>query len=299
MSSPKKAAARIAVIGGSGLYDIPGLAKRREKSVRTPFGAPSSPVLLGELAGVPCAFLARHGRGHTLLPGEVNSRANIWALKSLGVERVLSISAVGSLKEELAPRDFVIPDQVVDETKGRPSTFFGGGLVAHVAFDRPFCADAARLLGERARELGIRCHQGGTLICMEGPAFSTRAESEYHRRQGYDIIGMTALPEAKLAREAELCYAQAALVTDYDCWKDGEEVSSAKVVENLSCNVANAQRLIAAAVAPLAALPRSCRCATALAGAVFTDPRRADRRAARRLGLLVDKYLKPEPRKPS
>jgi 5'-methylthioadenosine phosphorylase len=282
----------VGVIGGSGLYDMPGLTARREVRVRTPFGAPSGPVLLGKLSGVPCAFLPRHGRGHVLLPGEVNSRANIWALKSLGVEQVVSISAVGSLKEELPPRDFVFPDQLVDETKGRASTFFGSGLVAHAAFDRPFCADEARLLHEAARGLGLSAHLGGTLVCMEGPAFSTKAESEYHRRQGYDLIGMTAVPEAKLAREAELCYAAACLVTDYDCWKEGEEVSSGKVVENLHVNAANAQRLLAAAVPALAARRRACRCPEALAGAIFTDPAHADRKTLRRLDLLVGRHLK-------
>jgi 5'-methylthioadenosine phosphorylase len=287
-----KTLACLAVIGGSGLYDIPGIAGRREIRVKTPFGPPSGPILLGELSDVPCAFLPRHGRGHTLLPSEVNSRANIWALKSLGVERVISISAVGSLRKELPPRDFVFPDQLVDETRGRPSTFFGAGLVAHVAFDHPFCAEQSRLLRERARGLGIRAHAGGTLVCMEGPAFSTKAESQYHRRQGYDVIGMTAVPEAKLAREAELCYAPVCLVTDYDCWKAGEEVSSGQVVENLAVNVANAQRLLAAAAPALAARRRLCRCATALAGAIFTDPRRADRRALRKLDLLVGRHLK-------
>jgi len=287
-----KNAAFLAVIGGSGLYDMPAITGRREVRVKTPFGAPSGPILLGELSGVACAFLPRHGRGHTWLPGEVNSRANIWALKSLGVERVIAISAVGSLKEKLPPRDFVLPDQLVDETKGRPSTFFGAGLVAHVAFDHPFCAEQSRLLHEHARGLGIRAHAGGTLVCMEGPAFSTKAESEYHRRQGYDIIGMTALPEARLAREAELCYAPVCLVTDYDCWKEGEEVSSGQVVANLTVNVANAQRLLAAAVPALASRRRLCRCATALAGAIFTDPERADRRTLRKLDLLVGRHLK-------
>ncbi len=282
----------LAVIGGSGLYDMPGITGRRDIRVKTPFGPPSSPILLGDLSGVACAFLPRHGRGHTRLPCEVNSRANIWALKALGVERVVAISAVGSLKEELPPRDLVFPDQLVDETKGRPSTFFGDGLVAHVAFDNPFCAEQSRLLHERARGLGIRAHTGGTLVCMEGPAFSTRAESEYHRRQGYDIIGMTALPEAKLAREAELCYAPICLVTDYDCWKEGEEVSSSKVVDNLAVNVTNAQRLLAAAIPALAARRRLCRCATALAGSIFTDPKLADRRTLRKLDLLVGRYLK-------
>jgi 5'-methylthioadenosine phosphorylase len=284
--------ASLAVIGGSGLYDMPGIAGRRELRLKTPFGPPSGHILLGELSGIACAFLPRHGRGHTRLPCEVNSRANIWALKSLGVERVIAVSAVGSLKENLPPRDFVFPDQLVDETKGRPSTFFGAGLVAHIAFDHPFCAEQSRLLHAQARRLGIRAHAGGTLVCMEGPAFSTKAESEYHRRQGYDIIGMTALPEAKLAREAELCYAPVCLVTDYDCWKAGEEVSSGKVVENLAINVSTARRLLAAAVPALAARRRLCRCATALDGAIFTDPERASRRALRKLDLLVGGRLK-------
>jgi len=282
----------LAVIGGSGLYCMPDITNPEEVRIKTPFGPTSAPILLGSISSTPCAFLARHGRGHVLLPSEVNSRANIWALKSLGVERIISISAVGSLKEELAPRDFVFPDQLVDETKGRCSTFFGAGLVAHVAFDHPFCARQSQLLYRHAQGLGLRCHQGGTLVCMEGPAFSTRAESEYHRRMGYAIIGMTALPEAKLAREAEICYSSVSLVTDYDCWKDGEEVSSSQVLENLSVNVTNAQRLIARALAELAALPRDCRCAAALSAAIFTNPEHIDRRTARRLGPIVAKRLK-------
>jgi len=280
----------LAVIGGSGLYDMPGLTRRRELRLHTPFGAPSGPVLLGELSGVACAFLPRHGPGHTLLPSEINNRANIWALKSLGAQSVISVSAVGSLRQKLAPRDFVFPDQVVDETKGRAGTFFGGGLVAHVAFDRPFCPETAHLLAAQARGLGLRVHEGGTLVCMEGPAFSTKAESEYHRRQGYDVIGMTALPEAKLAREAELCYAQASLVTDYDCWKEGDEVSSAKVADNLAANADNARRLLKAAAPALAARTRRCRCAAALSGAVFSQ--RLDRASRRRLGPLLDRYCR-------
>ena len=282
----------VGFIGGSGLYSMPAIAQPREVRVRTPFGAPSAPILIGRLRGVPCAFLARHGRGHALLPSEINARANIWALKSLGVEKVVAVSAVGSLRETLAPRDFVFPDQLVDRTKGRLSTFFGGGIVAHVAFDHPFCAEQSALLFARTRSLRIRCHQGGTLVCMEGPAFSTKAESEYHRRQGFDLVGMTSCPEAKLAREAGLCYSSTALVTDYDCWKEGEEVSSAKVLENLACNVANAQRLLTASVEEIAARPRSCRCARALDGAIVTDPARIDRRAARRLNLLLGRRLK-------
>ncbi|MDD5656400.1 MAG: S-methyl-5'-thioadenosine phosphorylase [Elusimicrobia bacterium] len=282
----------VGIIGGSGLYDMPGLERPRQIRIKTPFGPPSAPVLVGLLRGVPCAFLARHGPGHVLLPSELNGRANIWALKSLGVERLVSISAVGSLREELAPRDFVFPNQLVDRTRGRISTFFGDGIVAHVAFDRPFCDEQSELLRARAEALGIRCHRGGTLVCMEGPAFSTKAESEYHRRMGWDLVGMTSCPEAKLAREAELCYSPVALVTDYDCWKEGEEVSSSKVVENLSHNVANAQKLLAEAATGLAARPRGCRCGQALAGAIFTDPARVGRRAARRLDLLTGRRLK-------
>lgn len=284
--------AKIAVIGGSGLYDMPSVVDRREVTVVTPFGDPSGPILLGRLGGVACAFLPRHGKGHVLLPSEIPARANIWALKSLGVERVVAVTAVGSLKEELAPRHFVFPDQLVDETKGRPSTFFGGGLVAHVAFDKPFCAAQADLLHASCRDLGVVARRGGTYCCMEGPAFSTRAESEYHRRQGYDVIGMTASPEAKLAREAELCYAVVALVTDYDCWKEGEEVSSELVVQNLTANVTNAQRLLERALPRLAELARACRCAHALEGALFSNPKAMSKAALKRLDLLVGPYVK-------
>ena len=294
-----RAGCRVAIIGGSGLYDMPGLAETRELRLKTPFGNPSGPLLIGRLAGVPCAFLARHGRGHTLLPSEINARANIWALKSLGAGRIIAVSAVGSLKEEIAPRDFVFPDQLVDETKDRTTTFFGQGIVAHVAFDRPFCADSSRLMFEQASRLGLRAHAGGTLVCMEGPAFSSRAESLAHRRLGYDIIGMTAIPEAKLAREAELCYAPISLVTDYDCWKEGAEVSASQIMDNLAANTANAHRLIVAAVSALAALPRHCPCAAALARAVSTDPRHLNRRTAKKLELIVGKYLKPTGRTPS
>ncbi len=286
-----KTNALIGIIGGSGFYDMPGLSARRVRRVKTPFGNPSGPILLGTLEDVPCAFLARHGAGHTLLPSEINGRANIWALKSLGVERILSVSAVGSLKEELAPRDFVFPDQLVDKTKGRTSTFFGEGIVAHVTFDRPFCAELSRLMFAKASSLGIRAHAGGTLVCMQGPAFSTKAESLTHRRLGYDIIGMTASPEAQLAREAEICYAPMSLVTDYDCWKQGAEVSPSQIVDNLAANTANAQRLIAAIVPALAALPRRCPCSSALAHAILTAPAQLDRRTAGKLGLIVGKYV--------
>ncbi|MBI2361850.1 MAG: S-methyl-5'-thioadenosine phosphorylase [Elusimicrobia bacterium] len=282
---------RLAVIGGSGLYQMKGVSDVREVRLKTPFGAPSDAVVTGTVGGVRVAFLPRHGRGHRLLPGEVPGRANIWALKSLGVERIVSVSAVGSLREELAPRHFVFPDQLADETKGRPSTFFGKGVVAHVAFAHPFCADMAALLHAQARTLGITAHKGGTYICMEGPLFSTKAESLMHRQLGYSVIGMTASPEAKLAREAEVCYTPVALVTDYDCWKEDDHVSTEKVIEHLLANVENAQRLLAAALPKLAELPRQCACASALKGAVFTDPKAMDKKTKRALGPLIGKYL--------
>lgn len=290
-SKKKDGPVRLGVIGGSGLYQLEGATDVREVRVKTPFGSPSDAVILATVAGVRAAFLPRHGRGHRLLPGEVPARANIWALKSLGVERIVSISAVGSLREEVAPRHFVVPDQLADETKGRPSTFFGKGVVAHVAFAHPFCSDMAGLLHDQSLELGIVSHSGGTYICMEGPLFSTKAESLMHRQLGYSIIGMTAIPEAKLAREAEICYQPVALVTDYDCWKEDDHVSTEKVVEHLMANVGNARRLLAAALPKLAALPRRCPCATALKGAVFTDPKAMDPKTKRTLMPLIGKYL--------
>ena len=286
-------AAAIAVIGGSGLYQMKAISKTREIRVKTPFGAPSGPILLGELGGIACAFLPRHGRGHVLTPGEINGRANIYALKVLGVQRIIAVTAVGSLKEELAPRHFVFPDQLVDRTRHRVSTFFGEGVVAHVSLADPFCAAMSQTLYETAKNLGIIAHRGGAYICMEGPQFSTRAESDFHRKMGYSIIGMTAAPEAKLAREAEICYSCVALVTDYDCWKEGEEVSSQKVIENLLANVDSAQKLIAASIGSIAAVPRRCPCASALAGAIFTAPKSVDRKTAKKLAPLIGKYLKP------
>jgi 5'-methylthioadenosine phosphorylase len=286
-----KPQAQVGVIGGSGLYQFEGLKAGRSIKIKTPFGGPSGPVFIGEIDGVRCAFLARHGAGHTLLPGEINVRANIWALKSLGVERIAAVAAVGSLKEELAPKHFVVPDQIVDRTKGRVSTFFGSGVVAHVAFDKPFCEAQSDILYSQARSLGITTHRGGTYVCMEGPLFSTKSESEFHRRNGWELIGMTAATEAKLAREAELCYSLIALVTDYDCWKTGEEVSSSQVVATMHANSANAQRLLAKSVSALAARPRDCRCAHALSGALVTAPKAMNKKTAAKLSLLIDKYL--------
>lgn len=282
--------ARIAVIGGSGLYAMPELKDIREVAVKTPFGAPSDVVLMGTLDGVRCAFLPRHGRGHRILPGEINQRANMWALKSLGVEQIISIAAVGSLKEELVPQHFVFPDQLFDRTKGRASTFFGDGIVAHTAFAHPFCDALSSLLYDTAKGAGITSHRGGTYICMEGPHFSTKAESHFHRQMGFSIIGMTASPEAKLAREAELCFANVSMVTDFDCWKEGEEVDQQKVTSNLHANVANAQKLLRAVVRKVASRTRSCGCKDALKTSVFTDPKVMPAKTLKKLDLLIGRY---------
>ena len=287
--SPK---AQIGVIGGSGLYQLAGLKGAKTVKVKTPFGSPSGPIMLGSLDGVSCAFVPRHGPGHVLLPGEINVRANIWALKSLGVDRVVAVAAVGSLKEELAPKHFVFPDQLVDRTlMSRPSTFFGDGIVAHTAFDQPFCEAQTDILYAKAQGLGLTTHRGGVYVCMEGPLFSTKAESEFHRRNGWDVIGMTAVTEAKLAREAELCYSLIALVTDYDCWKTGEEVSSSQVVATMNANVVNAQRLLEKSLAATAARKRDCRCAHALQGALVTAPKMMNPKTRAKLKLIIGKYI--------
>jgi 5'-methylthioadenosine phosphorylase len=287
------ASPRLGVIGGSGLYGFAGLKGVHEIAVDTPFGAPSDAVIVGELDGVAVAFLARHGRGHRLLPGDINYRANVYALKSLGVTRVLSASAVGSMKESIRPRDVVLPDQFIDRTYTRASTFFGGGVAAHVAFADPVCPDVRAALASAARGAKARVHDGGTYLCMEGPAFSTRAESLLHRTWGVDVIGMTNATEAKLAREAELCYATLALVTDYDCWHEAEEaVNVGTVIENLNANAALAAATIRAAVATLAARPeRPCGCGDALSGAIISSPAAIGADVRARLGILLDKYV--------
>jgi 5'-methylthioadenosine phosphorylase len=292
MANTIKENVKIGVIGGSGLYDIPGLTSVRTIQVRTPFGEPSSVVKIGELGGVECAFLARHGRGHTILPSEINVKANIWAMKWLGVEKLLAVSAVGSLKEELPPLHFVIPDQILDRTKGRPSTFFGNGIVAHVTFDRPFCAGQSKLLAEKARGLNLPMSEGGTYVCMEGPQFSTKAESHFHRSLGASVIGMTAIPEAKLAREAEMCYSMAALVTDYDCWKEGAEVTNEQVIQTMHANVANAIKLLGEMIPAAAKRKRDCHCGKALEGAIFTAPHSMDPKAAKKLELLIGRFTR-------
>jgi len=283
---------RTAVIGGSGVYEIEGLDDVREVNVKTPFGDPSDTIVTGTLSGVRCAFLPRHARGHRILPTEVNYRANIYALKTLGVDQIISISACGSLREDVKPRDFLIPDQIFDRTKARPSTFFGEGIVAHVGFAEPFCEDMRGIIHDAVKELGIEHHFGGTYVCMEGPAFSTKAESEVNRKHGFSIIGMTAVPEAKLAREAEICYATVGLVTDYDVWKEGEEVSVETVIGNMNANVANSKKLIKLILPRLAALhDKSCKCRQSLKFAVMTAKDKIDPKTYEKLKLLLGKYF--------
>jgi len=283
--------AEIGIIGGSGLYAMPGLTAVREVRVETPFGEPSDAFVLGELEGRKVAFLARHGRGHRLLPSELNFRANIYAMKKLGVERIISLSAVGSLKEEHKPTDFVIPDQFIDRTFHRVSTFFGDGLVAHVAFGDPVCAAVGKAIADGCASEGVIGKRGGTYVCMEGPQFSTRAESNLYRSWGADVIGMTNLQEAKLAREAEICYATVAMVTDYDCWREGhDDVTVEQIVAVLHQNAANACKVMKAAVAAMPS-ERSCACASALKFAMLTDPKTVPAETRKKLDLLVGKYL--------
>jgi len=273
------------------LYDMPGVTDREEVTLATPFGDPSGPYVLGTLRGRRVAFLARHGAGHRVLPTEINFRANVFGMKLLGVEHVLSASAVGSLKEEYKPLDIVIPDQFFDRTKGRPSTFFGRGLAAHVAFAHPFCRILSGLAYESARSAGATVHKGGTYVCMEGPQFSTLAESKLYRSWGMDIIGMTNLQEAKLAREAEICYATIALVTDYDCWHpDHDSVTVEMVIANLTQNAKMAQEIIAGAVGMLP-YARTCECASALKYALVTRSDAIPDHVKKELAPLVGKYL--------
>jgi 5'-methylthioadenosine phosphorylase len=287
--------AKIGVIGGSGLYRMEGMTDVEEVNIQTPFGNPSDVITIGNVSGVPMAFLPRHGRGHRISPTEIPVRANIWALKSLGVEWVISVSAVGSLREHIAPRDLIIPDQLFDRTKSRVNSFYEGGIVVHCTFAEPFCPTLSKLLLESAHELGdVKVHEGGTYVCMEGPLFSTKAESNTYRKWGMDIIGMTALPEAKLAREAELCYAVIACATDYDCWHETEEsVTVEMVIGNLSANVANAQRILqkVAQRIPADRSAVACDCASALATAIITDRSLIPAEVKERYSLLIGKYL--------
>lgn len=283
--------ASVAIIGGSGLYEMEGLANVREVKPKTPFGEPSDAIVLGELGEVSVAFLPRHGRGHRIMPTELPVRANMYALKSLGVERVISISAVGSLKEEIHPLDMVVPDQLIDRTRQRASTFFGEGVVAHVSFADPFCPDLRARLAAATRRVHGQVHDGGTYVVMEGPAFSTRAESLLYRSWGASVIGMTALPEAKLAREAEMCYATLACATDYDCWHETEEsVTVEMVVANLLKNVATSKEIVRQ-LAPQLTGKRQCRCALALKDAIITSRDAIPLATKKRLELLIGKYV--------
>jgi 5'-methylthioadenosine phosphorylase len=281
----------IGIIGGSGLYEMAELTDREEKKVETPFGDPSGPYLVGTLRGKRVAFLARHGAGHTIMPSELNFRANIYGFKVLGVERILSASAVGSLKIEYKPLDIVIPDQFFDRTKGRISTFFGRGLVAHVGFAHPFCGVLSGIAADSVRAVGATVHRGGTYVNMEGPQFSTLAESKLYRAWGLDVIGMTNLQEAKLAREAEICYSTLALVTDYDCWHpDHDSVTVDLIVANLMQNAKTAQRAIAEAVGRISG-PRTCACKDALATAIITRPEYVPAQLKRELQPIIGKYI--------
>ena len=283
--------AQIGIIGGSGLYDMPGVTDREEVKVTTPFGEPSAPYLLGTLRGKRVAFLARHGGGHRVSPSELNFRANIFGMKMLGVEFILSASAVGSLKEEYKPADIVIPDQFFDRTKGRPSSFFGRGLVGHVGFAHPFCKILSGIACESGTTSGATIHKGGTYVCMEGPQFSTLAESKLYRSWGMDIIGMTNLQEAKLAREAEICYTTIALVTDYDCWHpDHDSVTVEMVMSTLSKNAATAQQIIAGAVERLP-YERTCECASALKYALVTRPEMVPDQVKKDLAPIIGRYI--------
>ena len=286
------AQAEIGIIGGSGLYKMAGIERVREVRVATPFGKPSDAYILGVLEGRKVAFLARHGRGHLLMPTEINFRANIYGMKKLGVERIISASAVGSLREDLRPLDMLLPSQFLDRTRHRVSTFFGDGLVAHISFADPVCPTVVNALHAACEASQVRCHDGGTYLCMEGPAFSTKAESDLYRSWGMDVIGMTNLQEAKLAREAEICYATLAMVTDYDCWHpEHDAVTVTQVVEYLNKNAENAQKIIRAAVG-VVPRERLCKCGSALAHAILTDRKKISPRARKKLSLLVGKYLK-------
>jgi 5'-methylthioadenosine phosphorylase len=286
------AKAQIGIIGGSGLYNMPGIERVREVRVTTPFGKPSDSYVLGELEGRQVAFLTRHGRGHVLMPSEINFRANIYGLKKLGVTRIISVSAVGSLREDMRPLEMVLPSQFFDRTSSRPSTFFGKGLVAHIGFSDPVCPTVVEALRQGCASVGVNCHQGGTYVCMEGPAFSTKAESSTYRAWGMDVIGMTNLHEAKLAREAEICYATLAMVTDYDCWHpDHDAVSVGQIIDYLNRNAQHAQEIIRSAVGRLPE-ERDCKCGSALAHAIITDGKKISPQVRRKLSLLVGKYLK-------
>jgi 5'-methylthioadenosine phosphorylase len=283
--------AEIGIIGGSGLYHMPGFEAQEEAFIETPFGEPSDNFVLGKLCGRHVAFLARHGRGHKISPSELNFRANIYGMKRLGVERIISLSAVGSLKGEHRPLDFVIPDQFFDRTRGRVSTFFGEGIVVHISFADPVCPELSTVVTAACQKAGVNVSRGGTYLCMEGPAFSTKAESNVYRNWGMDVIGMTNLQEAKLAREAEICYVTVAMVTDYDCWhEDHDAVTVTDILANLTKNAANACAVVAQAVAAVP-VERSCKCGSALAHAILTERSLVPETTRKKLGILIEKYF--------
>ncbi len=282
---------RIGVIGGSGVYDIEELQNRRSEKISTPFGEPSDEFIIGELAGKEVVFLARHGRGHKILPSELNYRANIFGMKKLGVERIISVGAVGSLKEEIKPLNMVIPDQFVDRTnQARKTTFFGEGIAAHISFADPVCPELCGVLYEAGKKSGATIHRGGTYLNMEGPAFSTRAESSLYRSWGMDIIGMTNMPEAKLAKEAEICFATLAMTTDYDCWHTSEDVTVDMIVQNLMKNAKTAKNILKDAIS---AMPdkRSCSCGTSLKDAIITAKDAIPASTKKKLSIIIGKYL--------
>jgi len=283
--------AEIGIIGGSGLYSMSGLTKTREVQVKTPFGEPSDTIVVGSLEGKRVAFLARHGRGHRILPSEINFRANVYAMKLLGVDRIISVSAVGSLLENLQPGEFLVPDQFVDRTKNRVSTFFGDGLVAHVGFDKPTCGQVSGVLADASVHCGVMVHRKGTYVCIEGPQFSTLAEANMHRQLRFEVIGMTNVTEAKLAREAEICYATIAMITDFDCWHpEHESVTASQIIATLVQNAENAQRVLREAVR---AMPeeRSCKCGAALKHALVTDLKLVPKATKRKLEAIIGKYI--------
>ena len=285
-------AARIGVIGGSGLYQIDGMTDAQEIDIETPFGKPSDAIMVGTLEGQRIAFLPRHGKGHRISPSELPVKANIFAMKTLGVEHLISISAVGSLREDIKPLDLVVPDQLIDRTRGRASTFFGNGIVVHVGMADPFCPVLSGLLGKTAKNAGATVHEGGTYVVMEGPQFSTRAESNLYRSWGASVIGMTALPEAKLAREAEICYSILACSTDYDCWYESHEsVTVEMVIRNLLQNVSSAKSILKDLL-PRIPTVRTCSCASALQSAIITSPERIPAKTKAQLEPLIGKYLK-------
>src|ERR1700726_4523214 len=287
----KRDPVRIGIIGGSGLYTMPGLTETRELRVRTPFGDPSDAIVTGTLEGRRVAFLARHGRGHRISPSDVNYRANICALKLLGVERIISVSAVGSLRDDLPPQDFLIPDQFFDRTRLRIATFFGGGIVAHVGFDKPTCTHLSAHLADACERAGVKTHRGGTYVCMEGPQFSTLAESHTYRQLRFDVIGMTNLTETKLSREAEICYVTISMVTDYDCWHPNHDaVTLDEIIQNLNRNTSNVQRVLREVVRELPEA-RSCKCGTALSHAILTDRAVISAATKRRLAPIIGKYI--------